>query len=247
MKHGWCISDNAQKVNFREINAGKIAPKLLYRSSHPIQQNRQELIITPLASSARIASVINLADTNYSLIRKAFFAPWYNRLLKSGRVIALGMDFNFTSAAFQKKLKKALQFIIKTDGPYLIHCYAGVDRTGIVSIVLEAFMGATLDEVAADYLFSFNSIFDSSVNLSHTADTQVVKSLLSIMDGEAAITDEVLQGIAEKYLKNTVRLSDGEIDLLRLKLSGELTTMRNSLPHNTKNLCGDETRKHEIC
>ena len=71
------------------------------------------------------------------------------------------MDFSQTSEYFQKKLKRGLQFIINTEGPWLIHCHAGVDRTGFVSIVLEALMGATLDEIINDYLQSFNSMYNS--------------------------------------------------------------------------------------
>jgi hypothetical protein len=82
-------------------------------------------------------------------------------------------------------------------------------------------MGATLDEIIADYFLSFNSIFDSSINdHSRKADAQVVMSLLSVMSGTAAVTDVKLRGIAEAYLKNTIRLSCGEIDVLKLKLPG---------------------------
>jgi hypothetical protein len=74
------ISDDVQSVNFREIRVENIAPNTLYRSSHPIQDNRQEPIISILAAKYRIAAVINLSDTFYGVKRKAFFAPWYNRL-----------------------------------------------------------------------------------------------------------------------------------------------------------------------
>jgi protein tyrosine/serine phosphatase len=43
-----------------------------------------------------------------------------------------------------KKLKAALQFMITHKGPYFIHCFAGVDRTGFVIALMEAFMGANL-------------------------------------------------------------------------------------------------------
>jgi protein-tyrosine phosphatase len=215
---------DAQTVNVREISVGKIAPKMLYRSSHPIKDYKQETVISLLASKARIAAVLNLCDTNSGIIKKAFFAPWYNRLLKSSRVLALGMDFNHTSEPFRKKLKKALQFIINTEGPWLIHCHAGVDRTGYVSIILEAFMGATLDEISNDYLLSFNSIFDSSIfDESKKADSRVVMRLLSNICDSTDITDQNLQGITEIYLKNEIGLSDVELDLLRRKLSGHRT------------------------
>jgi protein tyrosine/serine phosphatase len=219
-KSGIIISNDAE-ANFREIRVGNIAPKTLYRSSHPIKDDKQEPVISILASSAGIAAILNLSDFDAEIKRKAFFAPWDNKLLKNNRVIALGMDFSQTSEYFQKKLKKGLQFIINTEGPWLIHCHAGVDRTGFVSIVLEALMGATLDEIIKDYLQSFNSIFDSSIyGEVNKGDSLVVMQLLSAMGNYMPIKDQNLQAIAENYLLKTIRLSAMEIELLKRKLAG---------------------------
>ena len=220
MKDSIITIEDAQAVNFREIRMGEISPKTLYRSSHPIQNNKQEKVISMLASSAKIAVVINLCDTNSGIAGKALFAPWYNRLFKQNRVIALGMDFSFTGINFRKKLKKALQFIISTEGPWLIHCHAGVDRTGFVCMVLESFMDASLDDVINDYLNSTNSIFESSINEeTHKADSLMAMQILSFM-GNIAPNGQNLRVIAENYLRETIRLSSDELDLLRRKLSG---------------------------
>ena len=218
---GIIISGDAGAVNFREIRMGNIAPNTLYRSSHPIKDDRQEKVISLLASSARIASVINLTDFDSEMKRKAFFAPWYNQILKNNRVIALGMDFSLTGEYFQKKLKIGLQFIINTEGPWLIHCHAGVDRTGFVSIVLESLMGATLDEIINDYLLSFNSMYNSSIyGEVNKRDSIVVMQLLSAMGNYMPVTDQNLRAIAENYLLKTIKLSVAEIELLKRKLAG---------------------------
>jgi hypothetical protein len=220
-RRGAIISGDAQSVNFREIHTGNIAPNTLYRTSHPIQNDRQELVIAALAARYHIAAVINLSNTHSELRRTVFVAPWYNRLFLDHKVIALGMDFSVTSDSFRQKLKEVLQFIVKTKGPWLIHCQAGVDRTGFVSIVLESLMGATIKEIANDYLGSFNSIFDSSIyNHENKTDSLVVMRLLSVMGGDLAITDLNLQAIAEQYLKDTIGLSDKEIGLVKTRLSG---------------------------
>jgi hypothetical protein len=219
-KKNFDVSDDAQSVNFREIRTGAISPNTLYRSSHPIQGNRQEPLIALLAAKYRIAAVINLSDSPSEVKRKAFFAPWYNRLFLNNRIIALGMDFGITGKGFNQKLKKALQFIIKTDGPYLIHCHAGIDRTGFVSMVLEALMGATIDDITDDYLLSFNSIFESSMyNRSNKADMMVVIQLLSIMGGSLPISDQTLQSMTERYLQDKIGLPGEMVDLLKTKLS----------------------------
>ena len=219
-KGGVMILSDAQAVNFREIRMGKIAPNILYRSSHPIKDDKQEPVISMLAAGARIAAIINLSDFSSEIKRKAFFAPWYNSLLKNGKVIALGMDFSHSSEGFNKKLKKGLQFVINTEGPWLIHCHAGVDRTGFVSIVLEALMGATVDEITGDYLQSFNSIFDSVVFSGSKSDSLVVMQLLSAMGGDMPINDQNLPVIATNYLRNNIKLSNIEIEMLIRKLAG---------------------------
>jgi Protein tyrosine/serine phosphatase len=220
-KSGIIISGDAESVNFREIRMGNIAPNTLYRSSHPIKDDMQERVIALLASNARIAAVINLCDFDADIKRKAFFAPWYNKLLKSNRVIALGMDFSLTGDYFHKKLKKGLQFIINTEGPWLIHCHAGIDRTGFVSIVLESLMGATLDEIINDYLQSFNSMYNSSLyGEVNKGDSLVVMQLLSAMGNYMPVNDQYLPAIAEHYLANTLKLSASEIALLKRKLAG---------------------------
>ena len=220
-RSGIIISGGAETVNFREIRMGNIAPNTLYRSSHPIKDDKQEPVISLLASSARIAAVINLCDFDAEIKRKAFFAPWYGKLLKANRVIALGMDFSQTSEYFKKKLKKGLQFIISTEGPWLIHCHAGIDRTGFVSMVLEALMGATLDEIIRDYLQSFNSMYNSSVyGEVNKGDSLIVMQLLSAMGNYLPLNDRNLSAISENYLINTINLSAGETEMLKRKLSG---------------------------
>jgi len=220
IKSGIIIPSHSDAVNFREIRMGNIAPNTLYRSSHPIKDDKQEPVISMLASTARIAAVLNLSDFDAEIKRKVFFAPWYNKLLKNNRVIALGMDFSQTSEYFQKKLKKGFQFIISTEGPWLIHCHAGIDRTGFVSIVLESLMGATLDEIINDYLQSFNSIYNSSIyGEVNKGDSLIVMQLLSAMGNYMPINDQNLTAVAEHYLLHTIKLSAAEVETLKGKLA----------------------------
>jgi len=45
------------------------------------------------------------------------------------------------------------------DGPYLVHCLEGKDRTGFVCIVLEALMSATYQEIVDDYMLTYNNYY----------------------------------------------------------------------------------------
>jgi protein tyrosine/serine phosphatase len=213
------IPSDAEKVNFREIRMGNIAPNTLYRSSHPINDNKQEKIISLLAAQNKIKTIINLSDTISEIKIKSIFAPWYDKLLKNNHVAALGLDLNNNSESFSKKFKKGLQFIINTEGPWLIHCHAGIDRTGFVSIVLETLMGAKLDDIIDDYLKSFYSMFNSSVygNLNK----EEVFQLIFAMGDNMPVNDKNLEAIAEYYLLKRIKLSAVEIELLKNKLAGK--------------------------
>ena len=215
------ISLSAQSVNFREIHLGNIAPNTLFRSSHPIKDYKQEKTISILASKIQIKTVINLCDTMSGIIGKSVVAPWYNNLFKNGKVVALGMDFSLTSSDFKRKFNEALQFIIHTEAPWFIHCHAGIDRTGFVCMVLESFMGASLDEVIEDYLKSFNGIFESSIYKAKKVDASTAMQILSIINDLQIIDDKNLQQIAETYLRCKIGLSIEEVELLRSKLSGK--------------------------
>jgi len=232
-KSGIISPGEAESVNFREIRMGNIAPNKLFRSSHPIKDNGQERIISILAAQAKIQTIINLSDNNSEIKLKSFFAPWYDKLLKNDRVLAIGMDFSFGSESFREKLKKALQYITTSEGPWLIHCHAGVDRTGFVSVVLEALMGAALNDIINDYLKSFNSIFNSSIyGEVNKQDSHIVTHILSAMGNNMPVNDENLQSIAEDYLIKTIKLSTVEIGLLKSKLAGniEITTNNDKMP-----------------
>jgi hypothetical protein len=208
-----------EPTNFREVCMGSIAPKTLYRSNHPNTGGSQDAIIARFAEEANIQCVLNLHETE-SMMRKDTYtyAAWYRNLIKKECVIALNMDFNFLSKEFTEKFRKGLQYMLWHDGPYLIHCFAGFDRTGFVCAVLAALMGATLQNIVDDYSISFGRKFISSIQNDNTEKPAILAQLKS-MNNDVDITEENLQSAAERYLLNKVELSEEELcelkDILR--------------------------------
>lgn len=49
--------------------------------------------------------------------------------------------------------------MIENDGPYLIHCKEGKDRTGILCTILESFAGASASEVIQDYMITYSNYY----------------------------------------------------------------------------------------
>jgi hypothetical protein len=210
-------------ANFREIRMGGIGAGILYRASHPIGDGREDTDITKLAVRARIAAILNLTDTDWEIKRKAVLAPWYRKILDAGGVIALGMNFDGMSRQFCVQLRRGIRFMLQRSGPYLIHCYAGVDRTGFVAIVLEALMGAAIEEIIDDYL---KSLLDEELlaprdSPQYKSDSAVVLEILARLKNGETATDENLRGAAERYLVTKVALTAPELTLLKEKLAGD--------------------------
>jgi protein tyrosine phosphatase len=112
-----------------------------------------------------------------------------------------------------------IKFMLDHDGPYLIHCFAGFDRTGFVSMVLEALMGATITEITDDYLLSYGSWFSSAIKGGNDNGEQVVLEQLQMMNMGQPVTDENLQAEVKRYLIQKVGLTAAEIEALKNKLT----------------------------
>jgi hypothetical protein len=200
--------------NFREICCGAIEPGVLYRSAHPLTDGEQDCSIALQAEKARIACVLNLNDAPQALLW--IKAPWYERLVHSGRVAALDMHFDFHSEAFCRKLAWGLRFMSALPGPYLIHCYAGVDRTGFAAAVLEALLGATVQEIEKDYLRSFGD--ETAAYFAENEQHPAIYEQLTRMNGGTPVADETAQEAAKRFLTEAVGLTSAEVEVLRGRL-----------------------------
>jgi hypothetical protein len=207
-------------VNFRAISMGHIAAGALYRSSHPIVKGKQDRDITRLAVEAKIACVLNLADTPAALRRKIGAAPWYERLWAAGKVLPCKLDYEFGSPRYFRKLGAGLRFLASNDPPYLVHCSAGMDRTGFTCVLLGARMGGTVEEICADYLASFDGgcpeLYGSEAG---SAAAPVIRENLRIMNGGADFDSADLESVARYCLAEGIGLETREIEALEQKLA----------------------------
>jgi hypothetical protein len=214
-------SNKIDAMNFREVCMGAIAPQWLYRSSHPITCGRQDLIIAELSQRAGIAVVLNLSDDEATLARKVSFVPWYHRLFREDRIITLDMNYDIFGGDFGKKINRGVQFIVDHDGPYLIHCLQGIDRTGFFVLLLEMLMGADKEEIIDDYMASFLGRPEFEKGSYHYKQERgfFIDVLKKLSRGKP-VKNDVLPGIAEKYLLENAGLARPEVDLLKARLQG---------------------------
>ncbi|MDR1430492.1 MAG: SAM-dependent chlorinase/fluorinase [Spirochaetaceae bacterium] len=206
-------------ANFREIRTGSIRARTLYRSCNPILGDARAPYAVALAEAAEIKTIINLADSDEELAQRGPSSPWYDSLIRSGNVVNLNMGVDFQSPDFPEKLKKALQFLIASEGPYLIHCNEGKDRAGIVSALLEGLAGAKLSDIKADYMVSYANYYGVTPNEArYAAIANIIVDILKEMNKGGAVTDRNLSQVIENYLTQNVGLSAQEISQIRSRL-----------------------------
>ena len=210
------LSD-AEFANFREVNTTGIASGKLYRSSSPINAwGNRNFIADGLSQEHGIKSFINLVDSNERMKGYKGFAETYY----SGQTaIALNMNLKFRSKDFQNKVARGVKFIARNEPPFLIHCNLGKDRTGLFCAIVEALMGATPDEISADYAASFFNYFGVepySNDYNFVVNSEIRPFLASIL-GVKDIDNVNLPAAAERYLLR-IGVSAEEIESVRAKL-----------------------------
>ena len=141
----------------------------------------------------------------------------------SCEVTALNMSTKFNSEEFGHRLAEGYRFLITHEGPYLIHCTEGKDRTGFASAIIECLMGAEADEVVSDYMKTFYNYYGvklGSLVYNNIAERNIKKDLSTAFHIESLFADVDLSICAKEYLIE-IGMSEEEIDLLKEKLRKE--------------------------
>ena len=151
-------------ANFRNVQVTNIKPNILYRSASPNDNSHNRApIVDRLIKEANIKYIVNLSDSKDDIekhIKKDNFnSPYFLSLYKNNKVIPLSMNMQFKNKSFSDNLVKGLTAIANNDGPYLVHCVEGKDRTGFVIMVLEALVGAKYDEMINDYMETYKNYY----------------------------------------------------------------------------------------
>lgn len=136
-------------ANFYEVTGGDITESKLYRSFSslydPSKQTRSTYV-NQLAEEAGVQYLIALSYSDESVKKAVETLDGYCiTLCSEGKYVAPSMGYLY----FQQKDKtvEVLRGIMDNDGPYLVHCNVGRDRTGFVILLLQALCNCTPDEM----------------------------------------------------------------------------------------------------
>ncbi|MCR5237969.1 MAG: tyrosine-protein phosphatase [Lachnospiraceae bacterium] len=217
-------------ANFRCINTGKLKKDLFYRSASPCDNKHNRASYSDdLAEEAGVRMIVDLADCDEEIAgfmsAGDFDSPYFASLYEGNAVIPVDLQVDYKSEDYRAGIVKALREMSKSEGPYLIHCIEGKDRTGYLCALLECLTGASYDEIEADYMESYNNYYgiDRSSD-EEKYDTILSNNLIPMLtfmtgaDANSDISSVDLESGAEAYLTGGGMTSE-EISALKEKLT----------------------------
>ncbi|MCR4709118.1 MAG: CotH kinase family protein [Clostridiales bacterium] len=211
---------DAEFANFREVTTTGMGKGILYRTASPVDpEHNRSTIADNLIKEAGVSVIMNLADSESELTSYEGFGDSY---YSTTSYICLDMGVDFAAEEFEQKLARGMKFFAENPGTYAIHCKEGKDRAGFVTAVTECFMGATYEEVTADYMTTFYNYYGvkpDEERYNVICNGNIVRSLAKAFDVEDLSTAD-LQAEATEYLKK-IGLTDDEIAALKTNLAAD--------------------------
>lgn len=226
-------------ANFRSISVGNLSENILFRSASPCDnQHNRAPYVDKLIANAGVGFIVDLADTDEKLqgyiAKEGFDSPYFLSLYKDKKIIPLAMNMNFDSVKlggvvkeiliemplnlespeFRGKVARGMTAILENDGPYLIHCTEGKDRTGFVCMLLEALCGANYSEIVDDYMITYYNYYEFTEKSDKAKYDIIVKDVLDPMirsmvgDSTVDIKSADLSGYARSYLQRSGMKND---------------------------------------
>ncbi|WP_209121621.1 tyrosine-protein phosphatase [Alkalihalobacillus sp. BA299] len=139
------------------------------------------------------------------------------------------MAMNRQMASYVQSYRRVFAFLLEEpDAPFLFHCMAGKDRTGVVAALIFSILGVSRDVIIEDYLYTNCFVEEIKANLlndelmSHLpVDEEVIEALLEArLEYITAFFDEIetCHDSVEKYLQEKIGLAEEEIEKLRESL-----------------------------
>ena len=212
--------------NFRALVGGALKENTVYRSASPCDNlHLRAPYVDALISQAGIDYIMNLADTEEKIegyiALEDFDSPYFLSLYQDNKVDLVGLNMNYQSNSFKSKVVNALTEMANAEGPYLIHCLEGKDRTGFVCMIIELIAGASYSELVVDYMITYDNYY--KINLNHEYDKYrvIVENVFDPML-ESVVESDDFENIDLKTLTINYLIENGmtleNIDLLLSKI-----------------------------
>ncbi len=198
-------------ANFRPMNYGNLKNNFFYRSASPCDNSHNRAPFTDnLMMAAGVNAILDLSDTEAKvetyLARDDFSSLYFKHLWEQGTVYPIGLNMNYLSEEFGQKIADGFVQLSGAEGPYLVHCTEGKDRTGFVCMLVEMLAGASYQDIVKDYMITYDNYYKINEQEDPARyKTILEKNLLAMMSFVAEVPAEELESTdlkaaAENYL-----------------------------------------------
>lgn len=220
----WPGQTEEQFINARSLSGGTMKEGIVYRSTSPFYREKKAGVAKYLEEH-NIRFILDFADSPEDIKTYEDLPEYTQEIVDSGNIVPAKYGIDYTDHNTKDTIGMAIKNLLDHEGPYLIQCNLGRDRTGIVSSLLEALCGATYDEIVSDYMLSYYNLYQADMDpssLQYSVFRQKLNDVLTEMYGLEAkeLPEADLELCARAYLK-TCGLSDEELDALRNRLEGK--------------------------
>ena len=217
-------------ANFRNVTTGRLKEDMLYRSASPCDnQHKRAPYVDALIQAAGVKTILNLSDNTAKIegyiTKDDFNSPYFLTLYNSDSVLPIALNMNYLSEEFAYKISQGFTAMSMMDGPYLVHCTEGKDRTGFVMMVLEALTNASYTEIVDDYMVTYDNYYKINEKEDpakyKTIKEKNIDAMLQYMigDADADITTANLYQAARKWLIEA-GMSEEALNRLTDRLTG---------------------------
>ena len=223
------FENDEQFANFRNIVMGNIREGIVYRSASPCDnQHNRATYVNDLIREAGVSYILDLADSGAKIEKyiaaEDFACDYFLFLYNDDNVYPLGLNMNYLSDEFAVKIADGFIAMSRREGPYLIHCTEGKDRTGFVCMLLEALAGADYESIRDDYMLTYDNYYKINEVRDPVKYDTILESNLDAMIRFIVSDDSVdykkidLSVCARNYLLKA-GMQEEEIDALLVRLN----------------------------
>lgn len=144
-----------------------------------------------------------------------------------GILVSINREMATYTEAFQKVFKVLLD---KPEDPFLFHCMAGKDRTGVVAALILSVLGVPREIILEDYLFTNLSFEKIKANLLTSDSHQLQQMNQEVLDALLEARLEYIEAFfdqlertylsVDSFIKWNIGLTNADIEKLKKNLLG---------------------------